>query len=84
MHPPLHTICCLQSLLINPPCSINGVPACANEKLLTDILRKEWGFKGLLLYYYYVALNFHLGYESTCNNFYSIALESYLVGMTVH
>ena len=25
---------------------INGVPACANKKLLTDILRGEWGFEG--------------------------------------
>ncbi|KAK7108531.1 uncharacterized protein [Littorina saxatilis] len=28
---------------------INGVPACANEKLLTDITRKEWGFKGYVI-----------------------------------
>lgn len=28
---------------------INGVPACANKKLLTDILRKEWGFKGYVI-----------------------------------
>ena len=29
--------------------SINGVPACANHKLLTDILRSEWGFKGYVV-----------------------------------
>ena len=29
--------------------SINGVPACANKKLLTDILRNEWGFKGYVV-----------------------------------
>ncbi|KAK6170942.1 hypothetical protein SNE40_019220 [Patella caerulea] len=29
--------------------SINGVPACANKKLLTDILRKEWGFTGYVI-----------------------------------
>lgn len=28
---------------------INGVPACANKKLLTDILRKEWGFSGFVI-----------------------------------
>ncbi|XP_046354043.2 probable beta-D-xylosidase 2 [Haliotis rufescens] len=28
---------------------INGVPACANKKLLTDILRTEWGFKGYVV-----------------------------------
>ena len=28
---------------------INGVPACANDKLLTDILRNEWGFKGYVV-----------------------------------
>lgn len=50
MHLPLDVTYYLEPLLINPLCSINGVPACANEKLLTDILRKEWGFKGLLLY----------------------------------
>ena len=26
--------------------SINGVPACASKKYLTDILRTQWGFKG--------------------------------------
>ena len=28
---------------------INGIPACANKKLLTDILRKELGFKGYVI-----------------------------------
>ena len=29
--------------------SLNGVPACANKKLLTDILRKEWNFTGYVV-----------------------------------
>ena len=29
--------------------SINGVPSCANKKLLTDIARKEWGFTGYIV-----------------------------------
>lgn len=28
---------------------INGIPACANKKLLTDILRGEWGFDGYVV-----------------------------------
>lgn len=28
---------------------INGVPATANKWLLTDLLRKDWGFKGLVV-----------------------------------
>ena len=28
---------------------IRGVPACANKKLLTDILRNEWGFRGYVV-----------------------------------
>ena len=27
---------------------INGVPATANKWLLTDLLRKQWGFKGFV------------------------------------
>ncbi len=29
--------------------AVNGVPSCANEWLLTDLLRKEWGFKGYVV-----------------------------------
>ena len=29
--------------------SINGVPSCANKKLLTDVARGEWGFKGYVI-----------------------------------
>jgi len=29
--------------------SLNGVPACANKKLLTDILRNEWNFTGYVV-----------------------------------
>jgi beta-glucosidase len=28
---------------------INGIPAAANKELLTDILRDQWGFKGLIV-----------------------------------
>lgn len=31
------------------PGRVNGVPACANKKLLTDILRGEWGFQGYVV-----------------------------------
>lgn len=29
--------------------SINGVPACASEWLMTDVLRDEWGFEGYVV-----------------------------------
>jgi beta-glucosidase len=29
--------------------SVDGMPACANPRLLEDILRKEWGFKGYVV-----------------------------------
>ncbi|KAI8783286.1 beta-D-xylosidase 2 isoform X1 [Biomphalaria glabrata] len=28
---------------------INGIPACANKQLLTDIARTDWGFKGYVI-----------------------------------
>ena len=43
---------CVEAGSLNIMCSynsINGVPACANRKLLTEILREEWGFKGYVI-----------------------------------
>ncbi|KAK3097560.1 hypothetical protein FSP39_010802 [Pinctada imbricata] len=43
---------CVQAGTASLMCSynrINGVPACGNKRLLTDILRKEWGFKGYVI-----------------------------------
>ncbi len=28
---------------------VNGIPACANDWLLNDVLRKEWGFEGFVV-----------------------------------
>ncbi|KAM4700600.1 uncharacterized protein O3C94_001691 isoform 2-T2 [Discoglossus pictus] len=43
---------CVQAGTYSIMCSynrVNGVPACANKKLLTDILRSEWGFNGYVV-----------------------------------
>ncbi|OCT92076.1 probable beta-D-xylosidase 5 [Xenopus laevis] len=43
---------CVQAGVYSIMCSynrVNGVPACANKRLLTDILRSEWGFKGYVV-----------------------------------
>ncbi|XP_069478717.1 uncharacterized protein [Ambystoma mexicanum] len=43
---------CVQAGSYSVMCSynrVNGVPACANPKLLTDILRTEWGFQGYVV-----------------------------------
>ena len=48
LHDDQQTYSALQYYIINITQNrINGVPACANKELLTDILRNEWGFKGL-------------------------------------
>ncbi|KAK6170691.1 hypothetical protein SNE40_019019 [Patella caerulea] len=43
---------CVKAGTYNLMCSynrINGVPSCANKKLLTDILRNEWNFTGYII-----------------------------------
>ena len=42
-------VCVRRDFLYFDFCSINGVPACANAKLLTDITRTEWGFEGYVV-----------------------------------
>ena len=32
-----------------PDNKVNGVPSCANRKLLTDLLRDDWDFKGYIV-----------------------------------
>ncbi len=39
--------------------SIDGVPCSCNEWLLTDILRKEWGFEGHVVSDYFSVLHIH-------------------------
>lgn len=43
---------CIRAGTYSVMCSynrVNGIPACANKKLLTDILRTEWGFPGYVV-----------------------------------
>lgn len=43
---------CVEAGSFSVMCSynrVNGVPACANARLLTDILRMEWGFQGYVV-----------------------------------
>lgn len=43
---------CVEAGAFNLMCSynaINGIPSCANQELLTDILREEWGFQGYVI-----------------------------------
>lgn len=39
--------------------SINGVPSTADRWLLTDVLRKEWGFKGFVVSDYFSVVMMH-------------------------
>ncbi|XP_052811525.1 uncharacterized protein LOC128239100 [Mya arenaria] len=43
---------CIDSGALGVMCSynsLNGIPACANKRLLTDILRKNWNFTGFVI-----------------------------------
>lgn len=44
---------------------VNGEPACASKLLLTDILLKDWGFKGHILSDCWAIQDFHTGHMVT-------------------
>lgn len=57
---------------------INGVPAAANEWLVTDLLRKQWGFDGMVVTDY-TALN-ELVAHGTSANEYQAARDGLIAG----
>ena len=62
---------CILKFLHAIDCSINGIPACANKVLLTDILRNEWDFKGKMIpYHVYVQLLSQFLVEQIIGEFY--------------
>jgi beta-glucosidase len=57
---------------------INGIPAAANDWLVTDVLRKQWGFSGLVVSDY-TALN-ELVHHGTSANEYEAAAAAIKAG----
>lgn len=57
---------------------INGIPAAANEWLVTDVLRKQWDFKGMVVTDY-TALN-ELVAHGTSANEYEAARDGLIAG----
>ena len=53
----LCTYISLRILSLYIPHSINGIPACANNELLTTILRDEWGFQGEVFVTFHASVN---------------------------
>ena len=53
---------------------VNGVPCCGNKRLLIDILRKEWGFKGHVVSDCWAIKDFHEGHGVTSGPEESVAM----------
>ncbi|XP_055955005.1 uncharacterized protein LOC130010499 [Patella vulgata] len=51
--------------------SVNGVPSCASKELLTDILRDEWGYEGLV-----ISDNVALEYMITAHHYVNNSLDA--------
>ena len=62
--------------------SLNGVPSCANKMLLTDVLRKEWGFKGYVVADD-AALNFMISEHHYFNNDMDAFLAAFKSGVNM-
>ena len=45
--------------------AINGEPACGNERLLQEILRREWGYEGHMVSDCWAVKDFHEGHHFT-------------------
>ena len=52
----------------------NGEPCCGSRTLLTDILRKKWGFKGHVVSDCWAIRDFHEGHKVTEDALHSVAL----------
>jgi beta-glucosidase len=57
---------------------INGIPAAANKQLVTDMLRNEWGFKGLVVTDY-TALSELIAHGTSANE-YEAAADALVAG----
>jgi len=71
---------CVKAGSLSVMCSynkLNGVPACCNKKLLTDILRTEWGFEG-----YVISDNPALGNIVTHHHFANSFTEAAVMAIT--
>jgi beta-glucosidase len=53
---------------------VNGVPCCANRRLLLDTARREWGFKGYITSDGWAVRDFHTTHGITGNSVESTAL----------
>jgi beta-glucosidase len=53
--------------------SVNGEPCCSNNRLLLELLRNKWGFKGYIVSDCWALTDFHTGHKTTANSIESAA-----------
>ena len=62
--------------------SVNGIPACVNKRLMTDILRKAWKFKGYVVSDEQ-ALEFVISSHKYLQSFEDVAAASVIAGVNL-